>query len=146
MTFASHNLTAGQLNAIVKKLGGEKEALCFLRGETRVGEVSEPAALLHIASLPATMKKTAGNGSTVLCTVFNSAEGQMISFATKPTSSDRQIVSFVAKDGQRGNFLFAQAEHLQLNDEGILSGSYKLDNLINLPRHYTIEFDLKNVP
>jgi hypothetical protein len=33
MEFASQNLTAGQLNAIVKKLGGEDEARRFLRGE-----------------------------------------------------------------------------------------------------------------
>ncbi len=34
--FASADLTAGQLNAIVKKLGGHEEALKFLRGETMV--------------------------------------------------------------------------------------------------------------
>ena len=33
MEFASQNLTAGQLNAIVKNLGGEEGALKFLRGE-----------------------------------------------------------------------------------------------------------------
>ncbi|MDE2021753.1 MAG: hypothetical protein KGI71_02415 [Patescibacteria group bacterium] len=36
MDFASQNLTAGQLNAIVKKLGGEEGALKFLRGELLV--------------------------------------------------------------------------------------------------------------
>jgi hypothetical protein len=35
--FASSNLTAGQLNAIVKNLGGEEDALRFLRGELVVG-------------------------------------------------------------------------------------------------------------
>jgi hypothetical protein len=39
MDFASRNLTAGQLNAIVKKLGGEKGALRFLRGELLVSAV-----------------------------------------------------------------------------------------------------------
>ncbi len=38
--FASAGLTAGQLNAIVKKLGGHEKALAFLRGEL---SVSEPA-------------------------------------------------------------------------------------------------------
>ncbi len=33
MDFASQNLTAGQLNAIVKKLGGEEGAMRFLRDE-----------------------------------------------------------------------------------------------------------------
>jgi hypothetical protein len=33
MDFASQNLTVGQLNAIVKKLGGEEGAMQFLRGE-----------------------------------------------------------------------------------------------------------------
>ncbi len=33
MDFASQDLTAGQLNAIVKKLGGKDDALRFLRGE-----------------------------------------------------------------------------------------------------------------
>ncbi len=37
-TFASADLTAGQLNAIVKKLGGHEGALKFLRGETSVSE------------------------------------------------------------------------------------------------------------
>lgn len=36
--FASADLTAGQLNAIVKKLGGKDGALKFLRGETSVSE------------------------------------------------------------------------------------------------------------
>ena len=39
MDFASQNLTAGQLNAIVKKLGGEQDALRFLRGELVVSAV-----------------------------------------------------------------------------------------------------------
>lgn len=36
--FASASLTAGQLNAIVKKLGGHEAALKFLRGELMVSE------------------------------------------------------------------------------------------------------------
>jgi hypothetical protein len=36
--FASADLTAGQLNAIVKKLGGHEAALKFLRGELSVSE------------------------------------------------------------------------------------------------------------
>jgi len=36
--FASANLTLGQLNAIVKKLGGYDGALKFLRGETTIAE------------------------------------------------------------------------------------------------------------
>ena len=36
MDFASQDMTIGQLNAIVKKLGGEEGALRFLRGETVV--------------------------------------------------------------------------------------------------------------
>ena len=36
MNFASQNLTAGQLNAIVKKLGGEDGAMRFLRGDAEV--------------------------------------------------------------------------------------------------------------
>lgn len=39
--FASQNLTAGQLNAIVKNLGGEEGALKFLRGEL----VIQPAVI-----------------------------------------------------------------------------------------------------
>ena len=38
MDFASSNLTAGQLNAIVKKLGGEEGVQRFLRGEMAVVE------------------------------------------------------------------------------------------------------------
>ena len=41
MDFASQNLTAGQLNAIVKNLGGEEGALKFLRGEL----VVQPAVI-----------------------------------------------------------------------------------------------------
>lgn len=40
MDFASQNLTAGQLNAIVKNLGGEEGALKFLRGELTVSETT----------------------------------------------------------------------------------------------------------
>ena len=36
MNFASQNLTAGQLNAIVKKLGGEDGVMRFLRGDAEV--------------------------------------------------------------------------------------------------------------
>lgn len=36
--FASAGLTAGQLNAIVKKIGGPEAALAFLRGELTVSE------------------------------------------------------------------------------------------------------------
>lgn len=36
MSFASANLTMGQLNAIIKKLGGEEGALRFLRDELEV--------------------------------------------------------------------------------------------------------------
>jgi len=36
MNFASQNLTAGQLNAIVKRLGGEEGAMSFLRGDAEV--------------------------------------------------------------------------------------------------------------
>ena len=36
--FASKNLTVGQINAIVKKLGGYEAALKFLRGELAVSE------------------------------------------------------------------------------------------------------------
>lgn len=38
--FASASLTAGQLNAIVKKLGGHEQALRFLRGDLLVSEPS----------------------------------------------------------------------------------------------------------
>jgi len=41
--FASANLTAGQINAIVKKLGGENDALRFLRGELIVAPPSSLA-------------------------------------------------------------------------------------------------------
>ncbi len=40
MDFAMKNLTAGQLNAIVKNLGGKDGALRFLRGELIVSEVA----------------------------------------------------------------------------------------------------------
>src|SRR3989338_5485130 len=42
--FASAGLTAGQLNAIVKKLGGHEMALRFLRDEL---SISEPARSWH---------------------------------------------------------------------------------------------------
>ncbi len=42
MAFASENLTFGQMNAIVKKLGGEEGALRFLRGELLVSAAVPP--------------------------------------------------------------------------------------------------------
>ena len=41
MDFASANLTAGQLNAVVKKLGGDAGVQRFLRGELRVVETQK---------------------------------------------------------------------------------------------------------
>lgn len=50
MDFVSQNLTTGQLNAIVKNLGGEEGALKFLRGELTVQPViiPEPAPELPL--------------------------------------------------------------------------------------------------
>lgn len=42
MDFASQNLTAGQLNAIVKKLGGKDGAMRLLRGEIVVSVPTHP--------------------------------------------------------------------------------------------------------
>lgn len=42
MEFASKDLTAGQLNAMVKKLGGPEQALKLLRGELAVAEIKRP--------------------------------------------------------------------------------------------------------
>lgn len=42
MAFASENLTFGQMNAIVKKLGGKEGALRFLRGELLVSAAVPP--------------------------------------------------------------------------------------------------------
>ena len=39
--FAMKNLTGGQLNAIVKKLGGEEGAMAFLRGEFIINDTSK---------------------------------------------------------------------------------------------------------
>lgn len=57
--FASAGLTAGQLNAIVKKLGGHDRALMFLRDELTVSEPVKPKLLelLGIVSVPASAKK-----------------------------------------------------------------------------------------
>lgn len=40
--FISQNLSMGQINAIVKKLGGEERALRFLRGELKLTEANPP--------------------------------------------------------------------------------------------------------
>ena len=39
--FSSQNLTVGQINAIIKKLGGEEKALDFLRGEFLIQAVAD---------------------------------------------------------------------------------------------------------
>lgn len=51
--FAMKNLTAGQLNAIVKRLGGEDAALQFLRGELMVQSkpVEPPAPRPYLESV-----------------------------------------------------------------------------------------------
>ena len=47
MDFASQNLTAGQLNAIVKKLGGEEAAKRFLRDELVAGHQLDLGLVHH---------------------------------------------------------------------------------------------------
>ena len=49
--FASAGLTAGQLNAIVKKLGGHEMALRFLRNELIVSESPKPSILEMIGEV-----------------------------------------------------------------------------------------------
>ena len=57
MDFASQNLTAGQLNAIVKKLGGEQDALRFLCGELVVS-TAKPALMPVWKTVKLGTKKT----------------------------------------------------------------------------------------
>lgn len=57
--FASANLTVGQINAIVKKLGGEEEALRFLRGELMVKPVQPELKVFKTIKLGTNGLKTA---------------------------------------------------------------------------------------
>lgn len=61
MEFASKNFTIGQLNSVVKKLGGEEATKRFLQGKTKVVEVEETEnkllESLGTVVVPATKKK-----------------------------------------------------------------------------------------
>ena len=50
MEFASKDLTADQLNAIVKKIGGHDMALRLLRDELAVVEIKQPSFLSLVAT------------------------------------------------------------------------------------------------
>jgi hypothetical protein len=58
--FASANLTAGQLNALVKKMGGEDIALAFLRGEYVLSQVAQAVKklLTQVGSLITVLPST----------------------------------------------------------------------------------------
>ena len=58
MDFASADLTMGQMNAIVKKLGGEKAALRFLRGELMVSASPTATAVANPELLSVDHSKT----------------------------------------------------------------------------------------
>lgn len=66
MDFASQNLTAGQLNAIVKKLGGEDGAMRFLRGEIVVAVPTPPEFSIWKTVKLGTGLKTADDFRTAL--------------------------------------------------------------------------------
>ncbi len=61
MTFIAQNLTLGQLNAIVKKIGGEEKALKLLRDELVVIEPERLAAGMP-AVVPATFETDSASG------------------------------------------------------------------------------------
>ena len=63
--FASANLTAGQLNAVVKMLGGEEGTLRFLRGETVVKTISPTKSTEF--KIWKTIKLRAGMDATAYC-------------------------------------------------------------------------------
>ena len=65
--FASAGLTAGQLNAIVKKLGGHEMALRFLRNELIVSESPKPSILEMIGEVVGVFTVPHVAGAVAVC-------------------------------------------------------------------------------
>lgn len=123
--FASANLTAGQLNAIVKKLGGEENALRFLRGELVVKPTDHNWSVFKTLKL-GTGPKTADDFRAALV-----ASGMKIgdwandilgkpefTVATKEAEVDLVIVSVAElgfKKGATREKIYAKAKELGLD-------------------------------
>lgn len=104
-------LTADQIEALVKKMGGEKAVKCFLRDK-----------LVQVAELPQNVKID----GKLLCTVFQDRDGdRSVMFSSSKKELANHSVRFIVRDGQTGDQLLTDTVHLEINDD-IVRGSSKL--------------------
>ena len=125
--FASANLTAGQLNAIVKSLGGEEGALRFLRGEMVVKPVTPSEFKVFKTIKLGTGLKTADdfhksfkdNGFRIGDWGVNDILGKpAFTVATEETELDLVVVSVAElgfKNGATSEQIYARAKELGLD-------------------------------
>lgn len=123
MDFASANLTAGQLNAIVKKLGGEEGAMRFLRGELLVSTAVRTFPVWKTVKLG--LHKTAGEYGKAVKSArrvsdwANDILGQpQFTCVAEETDADLVVLSVAElgfKDGSRYDAICARAKELGLD-------------------------------
>ncbi len=114
MAFASENLTFGQMNAIVKKLGGEEGALRFLRGELLVSAANPATCTVWKTITLGThkdQKALMAALKTAKCKVSDYANDLLgkpaFTLASEQTEVDL-VVSSVKELGFEGNATYAQ--------------------------------------
>lgn len=114
MAFASENLTFGQMNAIVKKLGGEEGALRFLRGELLVSAAVPPTYAVWKTITLGThkdLKALKAALKSAKCKVSDYANDLLgkpaFTLASEPTEVDL-VVRSVKELGFEGNATYAQ--------------------------------------
>lgn len=114
MAFASENLTFGQMNAIVKKLGGEEGALRFLRGELLVSAAVPPTYTVWKTITLGThkdLKALKAALKTAKCKVSDYANDLLgkpaFTLASEQTEVDL-VVRSVKELGFEGNATYAQ--------------------------------------
>jgi len=123
--FASQNLTMGQVNAIVKKLGGEEETRRFLRGETVVREAVPPEFKVFkvlklgtgLKNANAFRKAIDDKGMRIGKYANNILDRPQFTMATEETEVNLVVVSVAElgfKDGAWLRDIYARAKKLGL--------------------------------
>lgn len=124
--FASKDLTVGQLNAIVKKLGGHEEALRFLRGELEIRPFE------HVINLDATPFVPEG------WKVEKRQKGGQFRWDT------RQVELWLAEGQKNGGCLNGNKLREELTNKSVLNANV-LDYLLKHPELIPEEWKSKYV-
>lgn len=122
--FISAHLTVGQINALVKKLGGEQAVKAFLRDELQV-----------IGDLPQS-SEVSGNLSTTI--FYDACHDERLSFRSSDKALFRRVVSFTVREWGTGRVIVSDSVTLEADGE-LVGASVKLPHAHG---PYTIECSL----